>query len=147
MAEPVQAGHGDSEFQDWEHPGNTTTFRTLTEVSSAQPPTPPFPFTFSSPALIQFPAETAPPIHQAQYQTFLPGSFAPTQRHAKPSPRRCALCVKAECDRRPDCPGKGGQKLCRCGHPPLKRGEQVRTSEAAIKRRQQARNQAQSQGQ
>ncbi|KAJ7938082.1 hypothetical protein B0H13DRAFT_2261376 [Mycena leptocephala] len=108
MAEPVQAGHGDSEFQDWEHPDNTTTFRNLTEVLSAQPPAPPFPFTFLSPAPIQFPAETTPPIHRAQYQTFLPGCFAPTRRHAKPSPRRCALCVKEECDRRPDCPGKGG---------------------------------------
>lgn len=45
---------------------------------------------------------------------------------------RCAVCVKAYCTKRWDCNGKGNRSKCSCGHPPLRTGERVRTSEKKI---------------
>ncbi|KAJ7839398.1 hypothetical protein B0H13DRAFT_2417913 [Mycena leptocephala] len=50
---------------------------------------------------------------------------------SKTKTRRCALCAKAECNKRSTCPGSGKQSLCMCGHPPLN-GKKVRVSEATL---------------
>ncbi|KAK7000867.1 hypothetical protein R3P38DRAFT_2560217 [Favolaschia claudopus] len=69
--------------------------------------------------------------NRVQHQLLLTGGHAPkpTTSRAK---KRCARCVKHDCPRRQDCPGKGGQKFCTCPHPALGSGEKVRKSEKDI---------------
>ncbi|KAJ7772653.1 hypothetical protein DFH07DRAFT_802748 [Mycena maculata] len=50
----------------------------------------------------------------------------------KAVPRRCALCVNNRCRQRLVCPGRGGQKLCSCGHPPMGKGSKTRIPEAKL---------------
>ncbi|KAJ7810653.1 hypothetical protein B0H14DRAFT_3151123 [Mycena olivaceomarginata] len=45
---------------------------------------------------------------------------------------RCAVCCKAKCRKRWECPGKGNHSKCACPHPTLARGERVRISEETI---------------
>ncbi|KAK7031670.1 hypothetical protein R3P38DRAFT_2774168 [Favolaschia claudopus] len=74
------------------------------------------------------PLDTTVPPQQAQRQTLLPGAPAPAPTKCR-SPKRCAVCVKNKCRKRLVCPGRGGKALCRCGHPPMRKGERVRYSE------------------
>jgi hypothetical protein len=73
----------------------------------------------------------ANPVARPLQQTFLSHASAPVASGSKRQPRRCALCVKAACEKRSDCRGSGKQSLCMCGHPALN-GKQVRVSEATI---------------
>lgn len=47
---------------------------------------------------------------------------------------RCAVCVSAYCERRHECPGRGGRERCRCNHPAIPSKKKIRISEAQIER-------------
>jgi hypothetical protein len=74
------------------------------------------------------------PIQQAGnlWQTFLPGTTAPTAGPSERAPRRCARCCKYNCVRRKNCPGRGGHVHCTCPHPPLAPREKVNIPESVI---------------
>ncbi|KAJ7340877.1 hypothetical protein DFH08DRAFT_812046 [Mycena albidolilacea] len=90
------------------------------------------------PGPIQNPPPINPPVSSAQqaqhhWQTLLPGANGARIGPSKHAPRRCAVCVKAYCPRRLECPGKGGQKFCRCpGHTALAPGEKPNIPESRI---------------
>ncbi|KAJ6470658.1 hypothetical protein C8R47DRAFT_1148854 [Mycena vitilis] len=80
----------------------------------------------SAPPPVQAPVQ--PPVQHGQHfwQTLMPGANQPS--HVGPSkhaPRRCAACCVSYCEKRASCQGKGGQKYCRCPHPPLLAGQKV----------------------
>lgn len=46
--------------------------------------------------------------------------------------KRCAVCVKAMCEKRWDCPGTGNREWCSCPHPRIGPTEKVRIPEHKI---------------
>jgi hypothetical protein len=75
-------------------------------------------------------AQSVPPARQPLYQTLLPG--AGLGASGSKNGDRCAVCVYNYCERRHECPGKGGRKNCRCPHPPLASSVKPRIPEAKI---------------
>ncbi|KAJ7872089.1 hypothetical protein B0H13DRAFT_2280300 [Mycena leptocephala] len=61
----------------------------------------------------------------------LTSCFCTAGPKSKTKTRHCALCAKAECNKRSTCPGSGKQSLCMCGHP-LLNGKKVHVSEATL---------------
>jgi hypothetical protein len=77
-------------------------------------------------------AQHRPSLPRVEHQLLLPGASAPVANMSSKAPKRCAPCAKNFCYKRLDCVGRGGQKLCKCGHPPLAPGEKLRVTEAQI---------------
>ncbi|KAJ7474233.1 hypothetical protein FB451DRAFT_1398222 [Mycena latifolia] len=133
MAEmPAEGEGGDSEFLQWDHgdeSGDDPASQDPIE-SAVVPQSQPMQ---SAPPFAPQPGLFAPLIRPVQ-QALLPGASAPGRTNSKPkaSPRRCALCVNVLCYKRATCKGKGGQHWCTCGHPPMKKGQKARATEANI---------------
>lgn len=118
------------EFVDDSNPSIPSfTFHNITPIpAQTEQPAITLPTLFQPP-MAQTTSQLPPP--DPQWQALLPGALAPAARRPY-APRRCAVCVKSMCRKRLDCKGKGGQKFCRCDHPPLMPGEKPNISEDVI---------------
>lgn len=106
------------DFDEWEAQATGAQDRVQRPVHTVQP----------------IPAPTPVPTHRTSFQVLLPGASVPMAGTSTSMPKRCRACLFYNCDRRHDCPGKGGQKFCRCHHPWVH--GKVRRTEGQVRSRQ-----------